>query len=63
MSIARVPLFPPWISVDVVAVALPEAGLVVIEQFRARQLVIAVTSAPTAVSVTPPARRRPLYGG
>jgi len=30
---------------------------------RGRRLVIAVTSAPAAVSVTPPARRRPLCGG
>jgi hypothetical protein len=31
-SVARVPLLSPWIAVDVVAVGLPEPGLVVIHQ-------------------------------
>src|SRR5215813_13168430 len=35
ISVVRVPLLPPWISVVVVAVALPEPWLVVIHQRQA----------------------------
>src|SRR5262249_43918989 len=35
MSVAGVPLFPPWVSVHVVTIRFPETWLVVVEQLKA----------------------------